>query len=141
MKVAAVRVRGGIGIRKDVKDTLNMIRLCNKNHCVVVENKPNILGMLKKSKDYITYGEIDNSTLKLLFEKKGEEYKGREKDSKGKIKYNKFIVYNGKKIKKRFRLNPPKKGYGRKGIKRSFSEGGALGYRGNKINDLIIRMI
>ena len=47
----------------------------------------------------------------------------------------------GQKIRKNFRLNSPRKGYGRKGIKVSFNEGGALGYRGNKINDLIKRMI
>ena len=47
----------------------------------------------------------------------------------------------GKKIKKIFRLNSPKKGYGRKGIKVSFNNGGALDYRGDKINDLIKRMI
>jgi len=38
-----------------------------------------------------------------------------------------------------FRLNPPKKGY--KSIKKSYKEGGALGYRGEKINNLIQRMI
>ena len=34
-----------------------------------------------------------------------------------------------------------KKGYGRKGIKTPFSKGGALGYRGDKINDMIQRMM
>ena len=42
-------------------------------------------------------------------------------------------------IKPLFRLNPPKGGY--EGIKRSFTNGGALGYRGKDINKLIGRMI
>jgi len=42
-------------------------------------------------------------------------------------------------VKPVFRLAPPVKGY--EGIKRSFKEGGALGYRGKKINDLIWRMM
>lgn len=46
-----------------------------------------------------------------------------------------------KKIKNYFRLNSPRKGFERKGIKKPFSIGGALGYRGSKINDLIKRMI
>jgi large subunit ribosomal protein L30 len=41
-------------------------------------------------------------------------------------------------LKPLFRLHPPRKGY--EGIKRSFKEGGALGYRGDKINILIRRM-
>jgi len=139
MKIGVIRVRGSIRVRKKIKDTLIMLRLHNKNHCIVVEDKPNIMGMIKKVKDYITYGEIDEETLKLLFEKRGEEFKEKtgEKDNKT----NKFIVYNNKKYKKYFRLNMPKKGYGRKGTKKSFSEGGALGYRGKNINDLIRRMV
>ena len=139
MKIGVIRVRGSIRVRKKIKDTLIMLRLHNKNHCIVVEDKPNIMGMIKKVKDYITYGEIDEETLKLLFEKRGEEFKEKtgEKDNKT----NKFIVYNNKKYKKHFRLNMPRKGYGRKGTKKSFSEGGALGYRGKNINDLIRRMV
>ena len=38
-----------------------------------------------------------------------------------------------------FRLHPPVKGY--EGNKRSFQNGGALGYRGAKINDLVNRML
>jgi large subunit ribosomal protein L30 len=38
-----------------------------------------------------------------------------------------------------FRLHPPEKGY--EGIKRSYRSGGALGYRGSAINELIARML
>lgn len=116
-KLAAIRVRGFVGIRKTIKDTLNMLRLYRKNYCVILEARPELIGMLKKAKDYITWGEIDDSTLGLLSEKRGE------------------------KDKSFFRLNPPRKGFGRKGIKRPFKVGGALGYRGDKINDIIKRMV
>ena len=43
--------------------------------------------------------------------------------------------------KRFFRLNPPRKGWEGKGIKKSYSVGGALGYRGKAINDLIKRML
>jgi large subunit ribosomal protein L30 len=82
--------------------------------------------MIKKVKDYVTYGEIDDETEKLLVEKRGE----KTKDKEGKEVMKKF-----------FRLSPPRKGFGRKGIKFAFSQGGALGYRGTKINDLIKRML
>ena len=139
--IAIVRIRGSININQKIKNTMNLLRLYNKNYCVVLKNTPSIKGMVNKIKDYITWGEIDDETYKLLIEKRGKEYKGPEKDSKEKIKYKKFIVVDGKKYKPFFALNPPRKGYGRKGIKIVFKAGGALGYRGEKITDLIKRMI
>tara|TARA_B100000315_G_C14328932_1_gene474353 strand:- start:74 stop:529 length:456 start_codon:yes stop_codon:yes gene_type:complete len=141
-KIAAIRIRGVIGIKRDIKDTLNMLRLYRKNYCVVLPNTPAMNGMVKKTKDYITWGDIDEETYKLLVEKKGEEYKGRETDSKKKISYKgRYFVYNNKKYKKCFRLGPPKGGFESKGIKTPFSKGGVLGYRKEKIIELIKKMI
>jgi large subunit ribosomal protein L30 len=120
-KLAIVRVRGGIGIKTEIKDTLKMLNLHRKNFCVVVPNNDSNLGMIKRVKDYVTYGNVDEETYKLLVEKRGEK--------------------KGDKEKPFFRLAPPKKGFGRKGVKVHFSKGGALGYRDVKINDLIKRMI
>jgi len=72
-----------------------------------------MMGMINKVKHQITWGDIDEETLALL-----------KKDGEKK-------VYN---------LHPPRKGYGRKGIKIPFAKGGALGDRGAAINDLIRRM-
>ena len=44
-------------------------------------------------------------------------------------------------LKRFFRLKPPLHGFERGGIKKPFSLGGVLGYRKDKINDLIKRMI
>ena len=140
-KIAIIRVRGLTGIRHDIDNTLKKLRLYKKNYCVVIQKTSAYVGMVKKIKDYVTWGDIDEGTYKILMDKRSEEYKGKVSDRKEKIKYNKFIDVNGKKIKKIFRLNSPKKGYGRKGVKVSFNQGGALDYRGNKINDLIKRMI
>ncbi len=125
-KIAAIRIRGLIRVRKEVVDTLNMFKLYRKNYCVILQSTPSILGMLKKIKDYITWGEINDETLKLLREKRLEKTKDKQ----------------GKEIEKKFfRLHPPRKGFERKGIKIPFKVGGALGYRRDKINDLIKRMI
>jgi len=140
-QLAAIRVRGLTGIRTGTEDTLRMLRLYKNNYCCILPNKPTCVGMLKKAKDYITWGEIDEETFKMLVEKRGEEYKGKEFDKKKKIKYDDFFVFSDKKIKKYFRLNPPRKGFERKGIKHSYQQGGALGYRGENINDLIRRMV
>lgn len=141
-KIAVIRVRGRINIRKQIKDTFDMLRLYNKNYCVVLESTPQNMGMINKVKDFVTCGEIEEGLFNELIAKRGEEYTGREKDSKGKIDYSrKYFEIDGRKYKKYFRLNPPKKGYGRKGTKKPFSKGGALGNRGDKINDLLKRMI
>ncbi|MBU0536681.1 MAG: uL30 family ribosomal protein [Nanoarchaeota archaeon] len=122
--VAVVLVRGHIDLNNDVKDTLNMLKLFRKNYCVVLEKTSPNMGMVQKVKDVITWGEIDEKTLKILIEKRAE------KNPKDSTKNKKF-----------FRLQPPRKGFGRKGIKQPFNKGGALGYRGEKINDLIQRML
>lgn len=125
-KIVVVRVRGITGIRKDIKDTLEMLRLYRRNYCVILPNTPSIMGMLKKAKDYITWGSLDSETEKLLIEKRQEKTKDKE----------------GKEvIKPFFRLNSPRKGFAKKNIKISFSSGGALGDRKEKINDLIKRMV
>lgn len=139
--LAVIRIKGDITVKRDIKDALHILRLYKKNFCVVIPNNKDYHGAINKVKDCVTWGEISDGVLKELIEKRGEEYNGRETDTKKKIKYNKFIVVNGKKLNKFFRLNSPKKGYGRKGIKEVFSKSGALGYRGEKINDLIMRML
>jgi len=140
-QLAAIRIRGVISLSGKIESTLRMLRLYKNNYCAVVPDTPIYIGMLKKAKDYLTWGELDDETFKLLVEKKAEAFNGRVSDSKEKIKYSDFFVFNDRKLKKYFRLNPPRKGFGRKGIKHSYKQGGALGYRGAKINDLIKRMV
>lgn len=128
--LAVVRVRGPVKINKEIESAMQLLRLYRKNYCTVVEATPLNLGMIKKVKNYVTFGEIDDETYRLLTEKRGKEHKGKKGCEEGKTKYRPF-----------FRLNPPKKGFGRKGIKVDFQIGGALGDRKEKINELIKRMI
>ena len=130
-KVAVVLVRGMVKVVKPVKETLMMLNLHRKNHCVVVDDTPTYEGMLNRVKDYATWGEIDDATFAELVQKRGQLSDGRKKS----------LEINGKKYKRYFALNPPRKGFGRNGIKRSFRVGGALGDRGEKMNDLLKRML
>jgi large subunit ribosomal protein L30 len=114
-KIAVVRIRGSSKVKSEIEDTLKMLRLYRQNYCVIISATPSIIGMVKRVISFVTYGEVTDETIALLKEKKGE--------------------------KQFYRLQPPKKGFGRKGIKIPFKSGGALGYRGEKINDLIKRMI
>jgi large subunit ribosomal protein L30 len=140
-KILVIRVRGKVNLSEPLKSTFNMLNLHNKNWCIVLDSTPSNMGMIKKVKDYVTWGEITEENYNLLFEKKGEVFKERLEDSKSLIKYSNYLTHKGKKYKKYFRLNPPKKGYGRAGVKTNFSKSGALGYRKEKINDLLERMM
>ncbi len=130
-KLAVVLVRGMVKVVEPVKDTLAMLNLHRKNHCVVIEDNAVNQGMLVKVKDYVTWGEIDDVTFQELVQKRGQLLVGMGKG----------LEVNGKKYKRFFALAPPRKGFERKGIKTSFKAGGALGYRGEKINDLLKRMV
>jgi len=139
---AVIRIRGSVGLRKDIKDTFLMLRLHRKMHCVILKETESIKGMLKKVRSWITWGEIDDNILKYLIEKRGRK-PGNKRLKKEEIKeiFNK-IKENGKipkEIKPVFRLTPPSKGF-KKSIKQHYPKG-ELGYRGKEINELLKRMI
>ena len=116
--IAAIRIRGETGVKGDIQDTMHMLHLSTKHTCVIMPKTPVVDGMLKKAKDYITWGEISPETITLLKEKRGSMPDATI-----------------------FRLSPPRGGFERKGIKVAFRAGGALGYRGDKMNGLIRKMI
>ncbi len=154
MVFAIIRVRGIVNVNPDIKRTLELLRLKKVNHCTLLEENKVYKGMLQMVKDYTTWGELDKETLPKLIKSRGmlvgdkqitEEYlksatsyNSVEKLSQA-ILDNKFKYKEIPDVKPLFRLSPPKKGY--EGIKRSFRNGGALGYRGKEINKLIGRMI
>ncbi len=121
-RLALILIRGVIRAKEDIIRTLFTLRLRKKNTCVVIADTPSLRAAAVKCKDYIAYGEIDDATYQLLVEKRGK----RNEDGS---------------LKKFFALHPPRGGFDRKGIKTPFSNGGALGNRGAKINDLIRRML
>jgi large subunit ribosomal protein L30 len=145
--IVALRVKGGFKIKKGFKDTLNQLRLNKKHHCVLINDNPITKGMINKVREFITWGEIDEPTLKSLIKKRGRLTGNKRVDMKDKD-LDKFVkdILSGKanladkKIKPVFRLSPPKKGWERGTIKLHYPRG-ALGYRGKDINDLLKRMI
>lgn len=154
MTYAVLRVRGTVNVTSDIKKTLQLLNLTRVNHCTVVEEKPSTKGMLQVAKDYITWGEIDKEMLSKLITSRGKLEGDKEltndyvksatsHDNIDKLSQaiidNKFKYKDIPNVKPIFRLNPPKKGY--EGIKRSYINKGALGYRGKDINKLIKRMI
>ena len=154
MAYAVIRVRGQPDVSYDIEYTMGLLGVNKVNHCAIVPENASTKGMLQKVKDYTTYGEINAETLAQLIRVRGrlsgdrmitDEYLAENSDFKTVDELAKAIIENDYRMKDVeaakpvFRLHPPVKGY--EGNKRSFQNGGALGYRGAKINDLINRMI
>lgn len=155
-RIALVRVRGKVHLREDIQETLRHLNLHAVNHCIVIDNREQYRGMINKVNDYVTWGEIDEKTFQKLIAERGRttgNKKLADEYLKEKTKYktvkefaDSFMKFNAElkeipEIKPVFRLSPPVKGHARKGIKKPYTLGGTLGYRGKEINQLIERMI
>ena len=141
--VAVIRIAGMVKVRRDVAETLDRLRLRRKYVCVIVDaNNKNIIGMLKRVKQYIAFGEIDSKILEKLIKERAESEEGR----KHKIEINVGEVAKGLmagkkladfKLKGFFRLHPPRKGID---SKLQYPKG-VLGDNKKDINKLIERML
>lgn len=140
---AAVMVRGTVSCEKRFMDTLTMLRLTRINHCVLLPQSKSIDGMLKKVKFYVTWGEVSDGNIEKLVAKWGR-LPGRkrleEKDAKeiAALIRKDNSLKNVKGMLPVFRLGPPDSGY--RDTRAAFPKG-ELGYRGEKINGLLERMM
>ncbi len=148
-----VQVRGVVNTRREIKDTLKMLRLHHINHCVLIPDTPAYMGMIRKVKDYVAYGVAEADVLATVLESRGR-LTADEKLTDAYVKENsqyadiesfaKAICAGEAEItdlpglKPVLRLHPPRKGY--KSIKRTYQQGGALGNYGAEINGLVYRM-
>ena len=150
----AVRIRGMSDISQEIKDTLSMLRLNRNCHATLLDDRPAYNGMLRKSKDCMTWGEVSQENIALLLKKRGrlvgdkkltDEYAkelGYESlDALAEAIFKVDIEFSSlPEMKPVFRLRPPKKGFKGK-VKRSYAAGGEAGYRGDAINELLKRMV
>jgi large subunit ribosomal protein L30 len=150
--LAVIRVRGGVGLNPKVRKTLELLGLHSVNHLALVGVAEK--GMLERVQGYLTWGEIDAQTMALLLQKRGRLH-GNKRLNEAFLKEKKIKsfgelaknILGGKAslgelgLKTIFRLGPPKKGFERAGIKKTYKTGGALGYRASDINALIKKMV
>jgi large subunit ribosomal protein L30 len=148
-----VRVRGSISAQREARETLDMLHLDRTNHAVLVDNRPEFMGMLKRVRNYVTWGEVSKETVALLLKERGRLAGGKKLTDE----YAQKVGYKSLgeladavascKVEHRklpdmqpvFKLHPPTKGFKGK-TKKSFGAGGEAGYRGERINALVKRM-
>jgi len=145
-----VRVRGTIHARRDVTETLRQLHLTRANHATVVPESPTFRGMIIKVQGYVTWGEADPTAMGKLLEARGELTDGQRvsPETLGPVgtdlaTLSKVVADGGlpksTALKPLFRLRAPRGGW--RSTKKPFTRGGALGYRGGKINELVQRML
>ena len=80
--LAVIRIRGCVGLRRDVSDTMRMLGLKKNNTMAILPRTDSILGMIKKVENFVTWGDLS-------------------KELEEKLKQNGKII----------QLSPPKKGF------------------------------
>ena len=152
--ICVIRIHGMVELKKKIAETLDRLRLRRKYSCVVLNPTEEQMGMIKKLRDFVAFGEINKETLEKLIAKRGKwnfpvnseksEQKGKLIDKSKKIDAKKMAeeLMNGKSywaldLKPFFRLHPP-----RGGIKSKIHfPKGVLGDNKKKINELVERML
>lgn len=151
-----VRIRGTLNVRRDMKSTLESLRVRKIHSATLLRHRPDVLGALQQVKDLVTWGEIDEATLVKLLERRArlvgdravtEQYlvnKLNARDfptlAKSLINYEMDLT-DLPGVKPFFRLSPPKKGYGLKLDRSRKGKVRISGYVGKAINEFALRMI
>ena len=156
MTFLVVRVRSDRGVERRIRHTMAMLNLTRVNHATIVPESSTYAGMLQKSKDFVTWGVIDANTIESLLKERGRmvgnkpvddaaikansEFKSMKDFAKA-LAAGEATMKSVDGLKPVLRLHPPRGSKGWGGIKRAYSVGGALGFRGDEISSLAERMI
>lgn len=152
---AVIRIKGEAGTKQEIRRTLTLLNLHRPNHMTLVLLTPSYEGMLKKTRHLITWGPLHFDTFLKLLRERGMLTSGKKLNKKTISEVSNSNYQNFKELaegiwkmrslkevenlKPVFRLSPPSGGY--KNTKKSFRDGGSYGWRGEKINNLLKRMI
>ena len=156
MTFLVIRVRSDRGVERSIRDTMAMLNLTRINHATIVPESATYSGMLQKTKDFVTWGEVSAEAIAGLIRDRGRlmgdkpvinsdvkaatDYKNIDAFAKA-IASGDATTKDMETLKRVFRLHPPRGNKGWGGVKRHYTVGGALGFRGDAIEELAARMI
>ena len=151
-----IRVRSDRTVERSIRETMESLNLTRVNHAVLIPESDTYAGMLQKVKDFVTWGEISADAVAGLIRdrgrlmgdkpvtdaavKEGSNYKNIDAFAKA-IASGEATVKDLEAMKRVFRLHPPRGNKGWGGVKRHYTVGGALGFRGDAIEELAARMM
>ncbi len=135
-----IRIAGMVKMVGKIEEGLSRLRLRRKYSAILLEETPENEKFLRRLRDFVAYGKISEENVAKLI-----QLRGQLKDKSKKIDGKKIASELGKKkledfgLKPFFRLHPPRKGIE---SKKHFGKGkGVLGNHGEKINELLERML
>ena len=151
-----IRVRSDRTVERSIRETMAHLNLTRVNHAVLIPENDAYAGMLQKVKDFVTWGEISAEAVAGLIRdrgrlmgdhpitdavvKDGSNYKDIDSFAKA-IASGEATVKDLEAMKRVFRLHPPRGNKGWGGVKRHYTVGGAVGFRGDAIEELAARMM
>jgi large subunit ribosomal protein L30 len=153
----ALRLKGSFGTPASLEKALSTLRLKKRFNAVLLENKGNVIGMLRGVKDYVTWGEIRTPEIAKLLRNRGKLEGGititddSVKKTFGEDSVNSLaqgltegrVTLNllwTKGLQPVFRLRPPSGGF-ETSAKRPRGNRGELGARGTELPKLLDRML
>ncbi len=149
-----VRVRGSVHAKHEIGETLRFLHLSRPNHATILPEEAAFRGMLTRVQGYVTWGEADEATVGLLLAARGRTPEGHplvpaggaapsREAAAAAVGLAKSVLADGlprtRAVRPLFRLRAPKGGW--RSTKKPFTLGGALGYRGRAINELVRKML
>jgi len=152
----AIRLKGSFGTPWPLERALETLRLKAKFNAVLLENNRSNIGMLRKVKDYVTWGEATTNDIAIMLRERGQLSGGAEMTDKaihdrfgqGSTQDLASALTQGhitlqelrrKGLNPVFRLHPPSGGFEGSG-KRPYGSGGELGKRRTPLSAFLARM-
>ena len=71
MSFIVVRARSNVGVERSIRETMDYLNLTKVNHAVIIPENDQYIGMLRKAKDYITWGNADLATVETMLSERG----------------------------------------------------------------------
>ena len=127
-----------VQIPNDVQETLYRMRLRQKYSAILLDDTPENAKLLLKVRNFVAFGDLSEDTFKALIAARGERLDRKPVSGTMKIPTTQAEVDKSG-LKPFFRLHPPRGGIDCKnhfGVRK-----GVLGNNGNKINDLVRKML
>jgi large subunit ribosomal protein L30 len=139
--ICIIRIKGRVGINRNIEETFKRLGLRKKYSCVVIKPTKEKLGMVKKLRNFVAYGELNLEMFEKLVEKRGQPINKNQKINAKEIvkKLENGESYEKLNLKPFFRLHPARGGIDSKlhfGKKK-----GVLGNNKEAINKLVERML
>ena len=135
--ILVIRISGMVEMPTDAQETLFRMHLRRKYSAILLKENDETKTLLQAVRNFVAYGKIDSKTLEELIAQRGKSKDDKKVDSKKAAELAEKEGLEKAGLKPFFRLHPPRKGIDSK----THYPKGVLGDNGDKINELVRRML